>query len=112
MRCSAGSGLAEHAFHPDNCFMTTSLPMTPGHKAQHTAKWARTMTKWLVTYNRRKGVKWTGGQPSAGHPIAQYDSTALLRLGAMQLVLEIHNLGAGAIDDTRLVHDVIGAHLG
>jgi len=32
--------------------------MTPGHKAQHTAKWARTMTKWLITFNRRKGVKW------------------------------------------------------
>lgn len=32
--------------------------MSPGKKAHHTAKWARTMTKWLVTYSRRKGAKW------------------------------------------------------
>ena len=32
--------------------------MSPGKKAHHTAKWARTMTKWLITYNRRKGAKW------------------------------------------------------
>jgi hypothetical protein len=32
--------------------------MSPGRKALHTAKWARTMTKWLVTYSRRKGAKW------------------------------------------------------
>jgi hypothetical protein len=32
--------------------------MSPGRKAHHTAKWARTMTKWLVTYTRRKGAKW------------------------------------------------------
>lgn len=32
--------------------------MSPGRKAQHTAKWARTMTKWLVTYTQRKGAKW------------------------------------------------------
>lgn len=31
---------------------------SPGRKAQHTAKWARTMTKWLVTYSRRTGAKW------------------------------------------------------
>ena len=24
--------------------------MSPGRKAQHTAKWARIMTKWLVKY--------------------------------------------------------------
>lgn len=33
--------------------------MSPGRKAHDTAKWARTMTKWLVTYTRRKGAKWT-----------------------------------------------------
>lgn len=33
--------------------------LSPGKKAQHTAKWARTMTKWLVTYSRRKGARWT-----------------------------------------------------
>jgi hypothetical protein len=32
--------------------------LTPGEKAQYTAKWARTMTKWLITYTRRKGVRW------------------------------------------------------
>ena len=32
--------------------------MSPGSKAHHTAKWARTMTKWLVTYTRRKGARW------------------------------------------------------
>jgi hypothetical protein len=32
--------------------------ISPGRKAHHTAKWARTMTKWLVTYTRRKGAKW------------------------------------------------------
>jgi hypothetical protein len=32
--------------------------MSPGGKAHHTAKWARTMTKWLVTYSRRLGAKW------------------------------------------------------
>lgn len=31
---------------------------TPGEKAQHTAKWARTMTKWLITYSRRMGARW------------------------------------------------------
>ena len=32
--------------------------MSPGKKAKHTAKWARTMTKWLVTYTRRDGARW------------------------------------------------------
>lgn len=32
--------------------------MSPGKKAQHTAKWACTMTKWLVTYSRRTGGRW------------------------------------------------------
>ena len=32
--------------------------LTPGQKAQHTAKWARTMTKWLVTYARGSGARW------------------------------------------------------
>src|SRR5205823_5735680 len=35
-----------------------SETMSPGRKAQHTARWARTMTKWLVTYSRRTGAKW------------------------------------------------------
>lgn len=34
------------------------VEMSPSGKAHHTAKWARTMTKWLVTYTRRKGAKW------------------------------------------------------
>jgi hypothetical protein len=32
--------------------------LSPGRKAQHTARWARTMTKWLVTYTRRRGAAW------------------------------------------------------
>ena len=32
--------------------------MSPGKKAQHTAKWARTMTKWLITYSSRSGARW------------------------------------------------------
>lgn len=43
--------------------------MSPGKKAQHTAKWARTMTKWLVTYSQRTGAKWNlvefGGKTGA-----------------------------------------------
>jgi hypothetical protein len=35
-----------------------STVIKPGKKAQHTAKWARTMTKWLITYSRRAGVRW------------------------------------------------------
>lgn len=32
--------------------------MSAGKKAHHTAKWARTMTKWLITYSRHTGAKW------------------------------------------------------
>ena len=43
--------------------------MSPGKKAHHTAKWARTMTKWLVTCSRRTGAKWNlvdfGGKTKA-----------------------------------------------
>jgi hypothetical protein len=35
------------------------VELSPGKKAQNTAKWARTMTKWLVTYSRQTGAKWT-----------------------------------------------------
>jgi len=34
------------------------LTLTPGKKAQCTAKWARIMTKWLITYSRRTGARW------------------------------------------------------
>lgn len=30
----------------------------PASKALRTAKWARTMTKWLVTYSQRRGARW------------------------------------------------------
>ena len=47
--------------------MIDKLP--PWKKAHHTAKWARTMTKWLITYSRRVGAKWTvvdfGGKTKA-----------------------------------------------
>jgi len=36
----------------------TRVELSPGKKAQNTAKWARTMTKWLVTYSRKTGAKW------------------------------------------------------
>jgi hypothetical protein len=50
--------------------MTLTLEkISPGRKAQHTAKWARTMTKWLVTYSQRTGAKWNlvdfGGKAKA-----------------------------------------------
>jgi len=32
--------------------------LSPGQKAQKTARWARIMTKWLITYSRRNGAKW------------------------------------------------------
>ena len=41
-----------------NIMTQTPEEMGPGKKAHHTAKWARTMTKWLVTYSRRTGAKW------------------------------------------------------
>ena len=36
----------------------SSLELSPGRKAQKTARWARTMTKWLITYSNKRGVKW------------------------------------------------------
>jgi hypothetical protein len=36
----------------------TQVELSPGKKAQNTGKWARTMTKWLVTYSRQTGAKW------------------------------------------------------
>ncbi len=42
---------------------------TPGQKALHTAKWARIMTKWLITWNHKKGARWNlvefGGKTGA-----------------------------------------------
>jgi len=32
--------------------------LSPGKKAQRTAKWARTMTKWLISFNRQSGARW------------------------------------------------------
>jgi len=32
--------------------------LSPGQKARKTARWARTMTKWLITYTRHRSVKW------------------------------------------------------
>lgn len=34
------------------------LELTPGRKAHHTAKWARTMTKWLITKSGSAKVRW------------------------------------------------------
>jgi hypothetical protein len=45
------------------------MNLSPGKKAQLTAKWARTMTKWLITFNRRAGARWNlidfGGRTKA-----------------------------------------------
>lgn len=47
----------------------TRHSMSPGKEAHHTAKWARTMTKWLVTFTRRTGARWNlvdfGGKTKA-----------------------------------------------
>lgn len=32
--------------------------LSPGKKAQHTSRWARTMVKWLITHSRPCGAKW------------------------------------------------------
>ena len=43
--------------------------LSPGKKAQHTARWARTMTKWLITFSHRSGSRWNlvefGGKTKA-----------------------------------------------
>jgi hypothetical protein len=43
--------------------------MSAGKKAQYTAKWARTMTKWLVTHSWCAGARWNlidfGGKAKA-----------------------------------------------
>ncbi len=36
----------------------TPEEMSPGKKAHHTPKWARTMTKWLIAYSRHTGARW------------------------------------------------------
>ena len=38
--------------------MNYSSHLSPGKKAQKTARWARIMTKWLITYSRSCGAKW------------------------------------------------------
>ncbi|GEM_PF-1646818 len=50
-----------------------ALPETASQKAHKTAKWARIMTKWLITHSSRDGVKWQvlsfngkGGKESKG----------------------------------------------
>ena len=46
-----------------------SARLSPSRKAQRTAKWARTMTKWLVTYSHQTGARWNvvhfGGKTGA-----------------------------------------------
>lgn len=34
------------------------IELSAGRKAQRTAKWARTMTKWLITKSGRANVRW------------------------------------------------------
>jgi hypothetical protein len=37
---------------------TPAANPTPSQKAHHTATWARTMAKWLITHSAKGGVKW------------------------------------------------------
>jgi hypothetical protein len=37
----------------------TPPSMSPCWRAQRTARWARIMTKWLVTYSHRNGANWS-----------------------------------------------------
>ncbi len=37
---------------------TVSTELSPGRKAQKTAKWARTMTKWLITFAGGAKTRW------------------------------------------------------
>ncbi|MEO0206007.1 MAG: hypothetical protein ABIL22_04965 [candidate division WOR-3 bacterium] len=32
--------------------------LSPGKKAKKTGKWAKTMTKWLITYLSKGGKRW------------------------------------------------------
>jgi hypothetical protein len=38
--------------------MGTKKRLSAVDKAHRTAKWARTMTKWLATYSARRGARW------------------------------------------------------
>lgn len=73
--------------------MVTEQPGTessPGKKAQKTARWARIMTKWLITYSRRHGVKWKivefGGQTGS-------ESRGIVDLVAIRKDHKIHKTG-------------------
>ena len=66
------SGPTPGAYFCNTCgkfFKKKGERLSPGRKAQHTAKWARTMTKWLITFSRRSGVRWNvvdlGGKAKA-----------------------------------------------
>ncbi len=48
----------EKRVHRREMIVRTPDRLSPGKKAQHTPKWARTMTKWLVTYSHRTGARW------------------------------------------------------
>jgi len=49
------SGVRQHDGIPNGNRM---IELSPGHKAHFTAKWARTMTKWLITKSSRAKVRW------------------------------------------------------
>lgn len=64
--------------------------LSPGKKAQKTARWARIMTKWLITYTRRRGVKWNlvefGGKTGS-------ESRGIVDLVAIRKNHKIHKKG-------------------
>ncbi|NPC56680.1 hypothetical protein [Caenimonas soli] len=43
---------------PKKSAMTDLVGGSPAQKALRTAKWARTMTKWLISHSSKGGVKW------------------------------------------------------
>jgi hypothetical protein len=64
--------------------------LSPGRKGQYTAKWARTMTKWLITFSRRHGARWNlvdfGGKTKA-------ESRGIVDLMALRKDHQSENLG-------------------
>jgi hypothetical protein len=58
MSHSIVAGMTIHVKSTRELFDDYNGALTPTAKACRTAKWARTMTKWLVTRSYRKGARW------------------------------------------------------
>lgn len=97
-----------------------SMVLSPGQKAQYTARWARIMTKWLITYNRARGAAWKVvefGGPTGAESVGVVDLIAIrknhaipkagLKRGDLFEIVLIQSKGGGALppsaaDITRL----------